>query len=161
MESYHPKRKRDEITDDHEINRLLMNGKYVTIAMSKGNMPYVVTLSYGYDKSNNCLYFHCANQGDKLDHIRVNDNVCGTIIEDRGYLETKCDHAYSSLIIRGQMVIVADLEEKRHGLGVLLNHLEKDPKPILERNIKDDKSYDGVTILKLIISSIIGKKHAG
>ncbi len=161
MESYHPKRKRNEIIDDHEIQRLFAKGKYVTIAMAKDHIPYLVTLSYGYDTTNHCLYFHCANKGDKLDYIRANANVCGTIIEDHGYLETQCDHDYSSLVIRGQMIIVESLEEKKHGLNVLLHHLEKNPTPIFERNIKNDQSYAGVTILKLVIRSVIGKKYVG
>lgn len=161
MKSYHPKRKRNEIIDDSEIKRLLGQGKYVTIAMAKDAVPYIVTLSYGYDTRRNCLYFHCANEGDKLDYIRVNSSVCATIIEDHGYIETKCDHDYASLVIRGQMKVIQDLEEKKHGLMILLNHLEKDPEPIFQRNIKNDQSYDGVTILKLSISSVIGKKYIG
>lgn len=159
MEYYHPRRKRNEILDKTEIDEIILKGNHITIALTKNEDPYIVTLSYGFDKGNDCLYFHCANKGDKIDYIKNNKKVCATIIEDRGYLKTKCAHNYASIIIRGELDIVNDLTEKKHGLQVLLNHLENDPQPIFERNIKDDNSYNGVTILKLSISSKIGKKH--
>ncbi len=57
------------------------------------------------------------------------------------------------------MEVVNEINEKKHGLQIMLNHLEEDPKPIFKRNIKDDRSYDGVTILRFRISSKIGKKY--
>lgn len=161
MEPYHPRRQRNEITDDHEKTQLLVQGNHITIALCDNNLPYIVTLSYGFDQVKNCLYFHCANKGDKLEFIRKNPLVCATIIRDNGYIETRCDHDYETLVIRGKIYVVSDLAEKKHGLQVLLTHLEKDPKPIFERNIKDDRSYDGVTILRMEIDSVIGKKYIG
>ena len=161
MEQYHPKRKRNEILDENEKLSLLKSGNHITIALCDSDIPYIITMSYGFDTEKNCLYFHCANKGDKLEFIKKNSNVCATIIKDNGYLETKCDHDYETLIIRGKIRIVDELSEKKHGLQILLNHLEKDPKPIFDRNIKDDHSYDGVTILRLDMESIIGKKYIG
>lgn len=156
---YHPKRRRNEIVGEDEKTALLKWGKYVTLALCAGDEPYIVTMSYGLDEAASCLYFHCANKGDKLDFIRGNPRACATLIRDNGYLPTKCDHDYESLILRGAISIVESLEEKKHGLQVLLDHLEADPRPIFERNIKGDHSYGGVTILKLSIESVIGKKY--
>lgn len=161
MHDYHPKRKRNEILDEQDKGVLLKNGKFLTLALCKDDEPYIVSLSYGYDQNNNCLYFHCANQGHKLDFIRVNPKTCATLIRDNGYLEARCDHNYESLVIRGRLSIVEALEEKRHGLQVLLEHLEKDPAPILARNIKNDGSYNAVTILRLELEHVIGKKYQG
>lgn len=159
MQQYHPRRKRNEIIDANEKAALLKFCNHATIALCDGEIPYIVTMSYGFDTNNNCLYFHCANQGDKLDFIRKNPKACATVIKDNGYLHGDCDHDYESLIIRGEIHIVSDLNEKKHGLQILLNHLEKDPAPIMARNIKNDSSYNAVTILKLTMHSIIGKKH--
>jgi nitroimidazol reductase NimA-like FMN-containing flavoprotein (pyridoxamine 5'-phosphate oxidase superfamily) len=158
---YHPKRVRNEILDKLEIESLLKQGNHITLALCDNDIPYIVTMSYGYDPTRNNLYFHCANKGDKIDYIKKNSNVIGTIIKDNGYLKTKCDHDYKSLVIRGKINIVDSLKEKKHGLQILLNHLEEEPKPIFERNIKNDESYDKVTILRLAIESIIGKKYIG
>ena len=159
MENYHPRRHDREIEDKNEIERVLKNGKYAIIALAKENDPYIVTLSYGYDNKNNSLYFHCALRGQKTDYLKTNSSVCATIIEDHGYQKTKCEHSYASLIIRGELNIVEDLQEKKRGLNVLLNHLEEDPEPILKRNIINEKSYDKVIILRLKINNIIGKQN--
>jgi nitroimidazol reductase NimA-like FMN-containing flavoprotein (pyridoxamine 5'-phosphate oxidase superfamily) len=159
MEQYHPKRNRNEILDEEEKRLLLKNGNHVSIALCAGDVPYIITMSYGHDPRSRCLYFHCANKGDKLDYIRQNQNACATLIKDNGYLETKCDHDYETLIIRGKISIVTELDEKKRGLQILLEHLEKDPEPIFARNIKDERSYDSVTILRLDMESVIGKKY--
>lgn len=159
MSGYHPRRHNREIKDSDEIKRLLKSGKYAVIAMAKENEPYIVTLSYGYDEVNKCLYFHCALKGQKIDFIKINPEICATIIEDYGYQKDQCEHAYSSLILRGDISIVKDLNEKKYGLEILLNHLEDNPAPIMKRNIKNDESYDKVTILRLKIADIVGKKY--
>lgn len=159
MELYHPRRSRNEILDPKVIDGILRKANHVTIALSRDDEPYVVTMSYGFDEGNSCLYFHCANRGDKLDYIKANSRACATVVEDHGYLKTLCDHDYASVVMRGELTIVESLDEKKHALQVLLNHLEENPKPIFERNIKSDASYDGVTILKLAIASKIGKKY--
>jgi len=159
MSDYHPRRHDKEIVDEVEIARLLREGTFAVLALAKGDEPYIVTLSYGYDAAKECLYFHSAKAGAKLDFIRANPAACATIIEDKGYLPGECEHAYSSLVLRGKLEIVEGLEEKKHGLGVLLNHLEENPEPILKRNISSDSSYDKVIILRLAIASIAGKTY--
>ena len=84
MDTYHPRRRRNEIIDDEQKRTLVRRGNHITIAMSKDDTPYIVTMSYGWDEAGNCLYFHCANKGDKLDYVLANPRVCATIIkEDR------------------------------------------------------------------------------
>ena len=158
MGEYHILRKDREITDNKEISKILKTGKYAMIAMAMGNDPYIVTLSYGYDEASNSMYFHCANIGKKLDYINANPRVCATIIEDNGYVQEKCEHHFSSLIISGNMHLVKEIEDKEKGLRILMNHLEQNPQPIYERNIKGPDSYKKITILKLQIESITGKK---
>jgi len=34
--------------------------KFAVILLSNENKPYIITLSYGCDKSENAFYFHCA-----------------------------------------------------------------------------------------------------
>ncbi len=161
MERYHPRRKKNEIMGDEEKLALLARGKFVTLALCRGDEPYIVTLSYGLDREPMRLYFHCANKGDKLDFIAANGKACATLIKDNGYLHGRCDHDYESLVLRGTLRVVDELDEKKHGLLVLLKHLEEDPDPILARNIKDDASYGAVTIVRFDIDSIIGKKYVG
>jgi len=62
------------------------------------------------------------------------------------------------LIISGNMYVVKEVEEKEKGLKTLLNHLEEDPQPIFDRQINGIESYRKVTILRLQIHQVTGKK---
>ena len=158
MPKYHVRKTESEITNQSELLDILRRGKYTTISMCRDNEPYLVTLSYGYEEKKNSLYFHAALEGLKLEFIKQNPNVCGTVIEDKGYKKDECEQKYRSVIYRGKMYIVENLEEKKHGLDVLLNHLEENIEPIKKRNVLDDNSYNKVTILRLDIEEITGKQ---
>ena len=93
MSKYHIRRVEKEISDKEDLLEILKNGKFAIISMSKENEAYLVTLSYGYDELKNSLYFHCAKEGQKIDFIKSNPFVCGTVIEDNGY-EEGCGQAY-------------------------------------------------------------------
>lgn len=158
MSTYHMRREDRNISDQTEILKIIKNAKFSTIGMAKENEPYLVTLSHGYDEKNNVLYFHCANEGKKIDFIKNNSIVCATIIENNGYVDGKCEQHYSSLLIFGKMFIIENIEEKKNGLNVILHHLESEPESILKRNIPNDESYHKIIILKLKIERITGKK---
>ena len=158
MAKYHMNKKEREITGKNVLIDMLRQGKYTTIAMCREDEPYIVTLSYGYDENRNVLYFHCALKGLKLDFINHNPNVCATVIEDKGYKMGECDQAYRSVVFWGKMHIVEDLQEKKHGIDVLLNHLEYDPVKVRERSLKPEEDYENVEILRLDIMEMTGKQ---
>lgn len=158
MQKYHMNKREREITDKKEIEEILSNGKYAVISMCRDNEPYIVTLSYGYNKDENALYFHSAKKGLKLDFIKRNPLVCATVIEDGGYKKGQCGHEYRSVVFWGNISVVDNLEEKKKGMEVLLYHLEDTPDSIMERKLKNDKAYNKMTVLKLEISHITGKK---
>ena len=69
--SYHIRRKDQEITNITVLKKILRSTKYITIALSKHNQPYLVTLSHGYDEKQNCIFFHCATEGKKLEYPQL------------------------------------------------------------------------------------------
>lgn len=155
---WHPMKNAErEITDPAAIDRVLLEGKFATIAMCRGDEPYVVTLSHGYDPGRKALYFHSALEGLKIEILRANPRVCATVILDRGYLTGKCSHAYDSVVLTGRLGLVESLEEKKHGMNVMLERLEKDPDEVRRRVLKDESRYRTTSILRLDIESIRGK----
>jgi len=64
---FHIRRKDREITINNQLKEALKTASYITIALCKNNEPYLVSLSHGYDEKKNCLYFHCANNGKKIE----------------------------------------------------------------------------------------------
>lgn len=160
MKKYHlQNRPNREIKSGLEIKQLLKDGKYVIISMCRDNEPYIVTLSYGYDEDKNALYFHSANKGLKLEFISSNPIVCATIIEDGGYIMDECAHAYKSIVFWGKMKIVEDIEEKKYGMSILLNHLEEKKSIIKEKKLKSESYYSSkMEMLRLDIQQISGKE---
>jgi hypothetical protein len=150
-------KKEREIIDKRIIMEILKNGKFSTISMCRNDEPYIVTLSYGFDETFNCLYFHSAQNGLKLEYLKENKKVCGTILEDLGYVKSACSHKYRSIVFGGDMTIVKDLDEKKHAFDIMLKHLEDNPSKLKKRFFKSDKSYNNTCLLKLEINSITGK----
>jgi uncharacterized protein len=159
MAEYHIRRSDKEIIDQQELLRLIKIGKYISLALSKDDEPYIVTVSYGYSEIENAIYFHCSTIGQKNDYISSNNKCCGTIIEDHGYNKEKCEHYFNSLIVKGIISEVQNIEDKKKGLDILMRHLEESPEPIKKRNIIDDESYKKVGIYRLSINEITGKHN--
>lgn len=158
MPSYHVRRDDREITDPAAIDAILRRGRYTAIAMVHDGAPYVVTLSYGWDAERGALYFHAATAGRKLEAIAADPRVCATIVIDGGYRPTKCEHPYESVVLTGRMSVVTDIDEKRHGMRVLISHLEEEPEPVWTRNRLDgDKVFDRTNVLRLDIDEITAK----
>jgi uncharacterized protein len=157
MEKYHLRRQEKQIVNDGELTEILEQGTYATIALCRDNEPYIVTLSYGFDASRHALYFHTGLVGLKIEFIKANPNVCATIIDDGGYMSGECNHRFRSLVIFGKMALVDDIDEKKHGLNVMLEQLEDDPALLLESLTQKENPYDHVAILRLDIDSLIGK----
>lgn len=158
MQHYHLNNRPDrEITEPEEITAILKRGKYVTISMCRDNEPYIVTLSYGFDQEKNALYFHASGKGLKLEFLRANSLVCATVIEDHGYVMDDCSHNYRTVVFWGEMTILEDLAEKKHGMSVLLNHLEEKPTVVQKFQLEADELYHRISMLKLEIKQIHGK----
>lgn len=157
MARYHMQKQEREITDATAMAAILEGGQFATLALARDNEPYLVTLNYGYDRDNRVLYFHSANAGLKFDFLRDNPGVCGTVVQDRGYLPGKCSHAYNSVVFWGSIEILEEEAAKRQGLGCMIDFLEPDPEPVRRRLLAEGGTLSGVTVLKLTIDEITGK----
>jgi nitroimidazol reductase NimA-like FMN-containing flavoprotein (pyridoxamine 5'-phosphate oxidase superfamily) len=127
---YHMRRKEYEITDVDMIKNVLASTKYVTIALCMGNEPYLVTLSHGYDAGRNCIYFHCAREGKKIDYVRANNKVWGQAMIDDGFTE-ECNQPYTSVQFLGKVTFLETVDEKLHGLTCMIRQLNKNPEKAL------------------------------
>jgi nitroimidazol reductase NimA-like FMN-containing flavoprotein (pyridoxamine 5'-phosphate oxidase superfamily) len=151
------RRKEKEIKNRSEMIEILQKSKYITMAMAKENEPYLVTLNYGYDHVKNVIYFHCANEGKKIDILNENNKVWGQAIQDRGYATGKCDHLYATTQFQGKVKFIKDLEEKKHALITMINQLENNPGKVIKKQINKD-SLKRVNIGRININYISGKK---
>lgn len=156
MEPYHLRRSDQALEDQAELVRILRGQKHVTLALCADNQPYLVTMNHGYDEQEHCLYFHCAPVGKKIDLIRANPRVWGQALEDGGYIDGECDHAYRTVHFLGLAEFVTGLAEKRRALALMIEQLESSPEPVKARNLEPEK-IAGVCIFRVRLGEMTGK----
>jgi nitroimidazol reductase NimA-like FMN-containing flavoprotein (pyridoxamine 5'-phosphate oxidase superfamily) len=154
------RRSEKAITEEEEIKSILLETKYITIAMCFDNSPYLVTLSHAYDPVDNVIYFHCASEGKKLDYLKGTGEVWGQAMIDQGYAKGECSHHYSSTHFQGEVNFISDVRDKRKALTIMIDQLEEDPE--LREKVKRkqllETALKRVTIGKIIIRAMSGKK---
>ena len=154
--SFHVRRRDREITDSKELKKVLKSTKYITIALCMNNEPYLVSLSHGYDETENCLYFHCAPEGKKLVYLKANKMVWGQAVLDYGVTD-ECDYAYISVHFSGKISLIDDLREKQHAMEVMVQQLSENPEEKLAK-VKSEKLAK-TTMGRIDIYYLSGKKH--
>lgn len=152
-------RKRErEVSDIIEIEAIISKADVCRIAFAEGNIPYIVTMNFGYTGGNEKrFYFHCANEGRKLDMIRKNNYVCFEMDTDHLLIEGNgaCEFAmkYKSIIGYGYISIVKEKEEKIAALNNIMFHYTQ-----RTGFGYDERMVEKTTILRLDVQEITGKR---
>jgi uncharacterized protein len=147
-----------EIKETREIEDIISRSDVCRIAFAENNTPYIVTMNFGYSRGeDNCLYFHCAPQGRKLDMMRKNNLVCFEMDTDHKLYagEKGCDWGmnFSSVVGYGRLSIIENSEEKIKGLDCIMSHYS-DRKDFSY----DEKVLSRTSVLKLDILYVSCKK---
>jgi uncharacterized protein len=152
-------RRRDrEITDIPELEEIISKADVCRIALANDNMPYIVTMNFGYVNSpQKMFYFHCASEGKKIDMLRKNNHVCFELDIDHEIVkgEKGCDWGskYTSIVGYGDIDIVTERAGKIEGLDRIMRHYAGEKKYGYNENVVDQ-----TTILRLTITGMTGKK---
>ncbi len=157
MHDFHLRRKDKSVTDPEELVKPLVEAEYIILALSNEDHPYLATLSHGYDSQNNCIYFHCASEGKKVEYMKANPMVWGQAMIDGGYQHGSCDHLYHTVQFSGRVSFVDDLDEKKHALKLMINKLDENPEEIIKKQLLPS-SVAKITIGKISINELTGKK---
>ena len=60
------RRKERQINDIRDLELIISNTDVCRVAFADNNMPYIVTMNFGYSGGDNPgFYFHCAGEGKK------------------------------------------------------------------------------------------------
>ena len=152
------RRKDREITDLNEILSIIKKCDVCRIALFDKEFPYIVQLNFGIEvvKKQIILYFHGSGIGKKIELIKVNNKVAFEMDCEHRLVtgETSCNYTmeYESVCGNGEMTIVSE-EEKIRALKYLMKqYVEADD---FEFN---EKAVQTVTVLKLRVQSITGKR---
>jgi nitroimidazol reductase NimA-like FMN-containing flavoprotein (pyridoxamine 5'-phosphate oxidase superfamily) len=149
------RRKEMEIKDPKILESILRRAAVCRLGLSENNTPYVVPLNFGYRA--NCLYFHSAREGRKINIIHKNNRVCFEVEFEAELIQAEkaCDWGmkYISLIGFGKAYLVENSEEKREALNIILEHYSG------RRSFDySEKDLKRVVIIKVKIGSMTGKK---
>ncbi len=148
-------RRRDkEIEDKKEIESIIRKCDVCRIALSEDNSPYIIPMCFGY--GDNCLYFHSAVDGKKIDIIKKNNRVCFEFDIYVGLIksENPCDWdvKYHSVVGSGRAFFIENPEEKIRALNIITEHYSGTVHEYRKNSV------DNVRIIKVEIENITGKK---
>ena len=146
-------RRKDRAISEEEALELLTRAEYgILSTVSEDGKPYGVPLNYCV--VDNCIYFHCAVEGQKIDNINHNKSVSFCAVENTEILPDQFATKYESVIASGEIGEVFGAE-KRKGLEGLLNKYSKD---YFDEGAKCIDTKDQVTkVFKITISQLCGK----
>jgi len=143
-----------EIKDRRAIEEILARATVCRLGLCQNGIPYVVPLSFGY--ADDCLYFHSAPEGRKIEIIKHNPNVCFEVDLDEEFVaaDVACGWTvrYRSVIGFGKSRLVEGAEEKRRALDVILGHYSDGVYEYPEG------ALDEVAVVKVEVESLTGKQ---
>ena len=147
------RRKDKEIGIDEVINLLIDSEYGVLSTVGNDGQPYGVPLNYAY--KDNCIYFHCALKGHKIDNIGDNSKVSFCVVGNTEVLPSEFSTNYVSAVAFG---LASEVQGKeRYDALVLI--LDKFSSEFMKEGKKYIEKLDKVTkVIKIKIEHISGKQ---
>lgn len=150
------RKKKRELSKEDTIKVLKEGREGVLSTISENGYPYGIAVNYVYH--NNCIYFHCANKGHKLDNISQNNKVSFFVSSNITIIPQDFTTHYKSAVVFGRAFITTD-DEKRNAIIAIG---EKYSHPHMEEGLKYiDKAINTLTIVKIEIDHLTGKCSDG
>ena len=147
------RRKDREIETVDAINLLVKCEYGILSTIGYDGQPYGVPLNYVY--KDNCIYFHSARVGHKIENIENNPKVSFCAIGDTNVLPSKFATEYESVVVFG----VASEVQGSERYNALLWLLEKYSPEFIEEGKTYIEQKDKVTkVIKIEINHISGKR---
>lgn len=156
-------RRKDRAVESIEtIKDIVESCHVVRLGLFDGKYPYIVPVNFGYEWVDEELhvYIHGALEGKKLDCIQKNPHVCVEMDGNHqlipgGRHPQNCSYAYRSFIGYGIAERLVDMQEKKHGLELLMKHEIGDtpyddmPAKVMEKT----------SVIKIVITDYSAKEH--
>jgi nitroimidazol reductase NimA-like FMN-containing flavoprotein (pyridoxamine 5'-phosphate oxidase superfamily) len=149
-------RSKDNALDDKKAIGIIIKGSFgVLSTIDEDGYPYGVPLNYTY--FDNCICFHCAQKGHKIENIDFNNKVSFCVVTKSDVLANEFDTDYESAIAFGKATVVTDDSEKK---DILLSVLNKYSSEYIKAGNNYMKKYwDETKVVKIKIEYLSGKAH--
>ena len=160
MEMIAVRRKDREINDYSKIIEIINDCDCCRLGLVDNNEAYIIPMNFGYDiiDKHILLYFHCANEGRKINLLPKQSVVSFEM--DTKHRLTKgnlgCDFSflYQSIMGTGRVMEVLDRDEKIYGLQKIMSHYTNKSKWEF-----DEKVLNVTKVLKFSVSTLSCKEH--
>ncbi|HOX06227.1 MAG TPA: pyridoxamine 5'-phosphate oxidase family protein [Planctomycetota bacterium] len=157
---HHMRRQDRAMPDRAEQLDVIRGSRFLTLAMSRDNQPYLVSLCYAFDERENCFYAHGATAGKKLEYVRANPRVWGQVLDDGGYAPGKATYYYRTVMFDALAEVVDDPETKARALRTLIERYEPaaGAGPMAARMVVQ-AMVDRTAVLRLRVLAMTGKQN--
>ena len=146
----------DRVVNKKKAIEIIKKGSFgVLSTIGENGYPYGVPLNYTY--FDNCICFHCAREGHKLDNIDFNSKVSFCVVTKSDVLSNEFDTDYESAIAFGKASVITDDSIKKEILVSLLNKYSADYLDAGKNYLK--KYWDETRVVKIMIEHFSGKAH--
>ena len=149
-----PLRREDRRMDDAAAMVLLQRGEYGILSTADSNhQPYGIPVNYAVMDAH--IFFHCAQEGHKLDNITANSKVSFCVVGRVQVLPEKFATRYESVIVTGSADIIDDPILRKNALRALIVKYAPGHIPAGEAYI--DKLFDKTAVVRISIDHLSGK----
>ena len=149
------RRFKQQISTEECIEVLKKEKRGVLSVIGDDGYPYGVPINHYYNDKDNCLYFHGAKEGHKIDAIRKDNKVSYTVYEKGVKRENHWSYDVRSVVVFGEATFVDDIDKCKEicsdvwwKFGTDKNELDEELKNSLSR----------VMCIKVEIKHMSGKK---
>ena len=146
-------RRKDKAMQDGAIIGLLQNAEYGVLSTVDGNeQPYGVPLNYVL--MNNCIYFHCALEGHKLDNLAANPKVSFCVVGRTKVLPAEFSTEFESVVVFGRASVIEG-DERYQALNALIEKYS--PEFVSEGSAYIEKFDSQTNLVRIEIQQMTGK----
>lgn len=139
---------------EEEVFSLIKSCKFAVLSLIDAEgLPYGVALDYVC--KDNCLYFHGAKEGRKIDAMRANPRGCAVILGDTEVVPEKFGRKYISAVVEGPMEFIEDQETKRQVMTWVVEN--SSPEYLEKGKAIIEKMLDRVLIYQMHMETAVGK----
>ena len=152
------RRKDREIWDLDQLEDILKECDAVRIAAQDEAGLFIVPMNFGYQDG--VIYLHSGSTGSSIDMLAKNNRVCITFSVDHELVfqhpKVACSYRMraKSVICRGRVNFIEDLEEKREALNILMRHYSS------REFVYSDPAVRNVKIWEIPIENVTAKEYA-
>ncbi|PKM63567.1 MAG: 5-nitroimidazole antibiotic resistance protein [Firmicutes bacterium HGW-Firmicutes-20] len=149
------RRFKNQLSEEEVDSILKKHSSGVLAVHGENGYPYTIPISYTFDDDQ--LYFHSANEGHKIDAIRMDDKVSFCVIDQDDVIQETFTTNYRSVVVFGRATIVTDSQQRQLALESLVKKYS--PDFISKGKQEIIQAWDQVSVISISIEHKTGKSN--